>query len=631
MTSSTILIVEDERIVALDLQLTLSNLGYDVVGVASSSDEAFALLSLTQPNLVMMDIHLGDKMDGIEIAQIVRQKYDIPVVYLTAYADDTTLRRAQETEPDGYLVKPFQHKDLRATVEMALFKHQMNKKLRESEERYRTLFETMTQGVVHQNAAGQITAANPAAERILGLTLDQMQGRTSMDSRWLSIKENGEPFPGDEHPAMVALRTGDKVKDVIMGVNDAKSHDTRWITIDAVPLFKPGEKKPYQVYTVFSDITERKHAQDALRSSEMRFRSLIDSLTMIVFIYQDGELVYVNSTAEEVTGYQKDELLQRGFSTIMQPVTAAEIEDREAARFAGNEGLEPFYEIALVTKSGEERWFHISLIEMEFEGKPSLLGTALDVTERRHVENQRLQLALEKERVELLAHFINRASHEFRTPLSVINVNTHLLKRRLGLENDDPNLMRIEEQVENITKLVTALIMMSGLESGQHLVFKELDLNQALRSAASALEPQLQDRSQSIDLDLCAQQIHVYGDMDSLRQAFSNILENASRFSPGDQVITVRSNVVDGETEIEIIDQGEGISTEHLPHIFERFYRADEAGTTRGFGLGLSMAKTIIEHHRGRIEVYSAPDQGSTFTVILPLYDRRPNQEDHDD
>ena len=130
--------------------------------------------------------------------------------------------------------------------------------LRESEEQHRNLFESMMQGVVYQESSGNIIAANPSAERILGLTIDQMMGRTSVDPRWKSIREDGSDFPGDQHPAMMALKTGKPVTGVLMGVFHPTTEKHHWIIIDAIPRFRPGESEPYQVYATFTDMTQTK-------------------------------------------------------------------------------------------------------------------------------------------------------------------------------------------------------------------------------------------------------------------------------------------------------------------------------------------------------------------------------------
>ncbi|MBF0240342.1 MAG: PAS domain S-box protein, partial [SAR324 cluster bacterium] len=144
------------------------------------------------------------------------------------------------------------------------------KMLEENEKKHRTMFETMEQGAVYQKDTGEILDANPAAQRILGLTLDQMQGVTSMDPRWRAIHEDGSDFPGDTHPAMVALKTGKKVQNVVMGVYHPLEDEYCWIMITATPLFHPGEDKPYQAYTTFQDITHLKRLEQELRQSKLQ-------------------------------------------------------------------------------------------------------------------------------------------------------------------------------------------------------------------------------------------------------------------------------------------------------------------------------------------------------------------------
>jgi PAS domain S-box-containing protein len=146
--------------------------------------------------------------------------------------------------------------------------------VRASEAKHRTLFETMAQGVVYQDAEGYVTAANPAAERILGLTVEQMQGRNAADPRWRTIREDGSAFPGEALPAMVALKTGREVHDVVIGVFNPNSNEHRWINLNCVPQFKPGEAKPHQVYSTFDDVTEPRKAAESLRRYNARLETL---------------------------------------------------------------------------------------------------------------------------------------------------------------------------------------------------------------------------------------------------------------------------------------------------------------------------------------------------------------------
>lgn len=147
----------------------------------------------------------------------------------------------------------------------------MESVLKASEEKYRTLFETVPQGVVYHDRSGRITAANRAAQRILGLSLDQMQGLESIDPRWQALHEDGSDFPGDQHPAMVALRTGAPVQNVVMGVS-VPDRGHAWLLVNATPLMRRGEVQ--EVYASFEDITER-----VLMSRELHLQANTDYLT----------------------------------------------------------------------------------------------------------------------------------------------------------------------------------------------------------------------------------------------------------------------------------------------------------------------------------------------------------------
>lgn len=195
--------------------------------------------------------------------------------------------------------------------------------LYESEARFRLLFETMVQGVVFQSKIGEVILANPAAERLLGLTSDQMQGRTSMDPRWRTIHEDGSELPGQEHPAMIALRTGQEVRNVVMGVFNPQINDYRWINVHAVPQFKDGEQEPYQVYTTFDDVTERKKINEALKASETRYRLLAENISDVIWILDVNMMRfrYVSPSIEKLRGYTADEVLLQSISEVLTPAS----------------------------------------------------------------------------------------------------------------------------------------------------------------------------------------------------------------------------------------------------------------------------------------------------------------------
>ncbi|HEX5735266.1 MAG TPA: EAL domain-containing protein [Blastocatellia bacterium] len=167
MTQARILVVEDESIVALDIQDRLESLGYDVPATVASGERAVEQAGALSPDLVLMDIQLKGRMDGVEAADHIRQRFGIPVIYLTANADHPTVQRAKVTEPFGYVIKPFEERELHTSIEMALYKHQAEQTLKESEERYRLLVEMSPEAIVVQSD-DRIVYANPAAANLFG-------------------------------------------------------------------------------------------------------------------------------------------------------------------------------------------------------------------------------------------------------------------------------------------------------------------------------------------------------------------------------------------------------------------------------------------------------------------------------
>lgn len=364
----------------------------------------------------------------------------------------------------------------------------LEEQLRASEERYRSVVTALSEGIIMQDASGRIITSNKMAEQILGLTDDQLYGRTSYDPRWCAVHEDGTPFEGDDHPAIVTLKSGQPQTNVVMGIR--RADDTQvWISINSQPLFKPDETKPYAVVTSFTDITEQR-----------------------------------------------------------------------------------------------ESHFHA------------------------------LKAALERERVTMLTQFIENAAHEFRTPLSIINSSTYLLARAIQPEKQKHYQRMVESQVARITRLVDMLLQMTLLNTQNDFPLITIATEEFLDDVVR--RTQTSRVVITCDIREPLPPLHINEDM--IHQALRELIENAKRHTPDGGRITVNAQIRDAFIVISVQDNGEGIEEEYLTRIFETFWRADDAHSTPGLGLGLSIAQRIVEKHGGHIAVESVPGQGSTFTVWLP-------------
>jgi PAS domain S-box-containing protein len=292
MSNSRILIVEDEGIIAKDIQSTLNRLGYSVIGIASSGEEAIKKAMEIHPDIVLMDIVLEGAMDGVEAAGYIHDHFDIPVVYLTAYSDDTTLQRAKITEPFGYILKPFHEKELYTTIEMALYKHTMQRKLKESEQWLATTLKSIGDAVIATDTGKLITFMNPVAEALTGWKQQEAIGKP-LKKVFKVI--NGKTGKQADDPVAKVLREG-----VIVGLANhtvliAKDGTKRSVDDSGAPIIDD-KGKIIGVVLVFRDITERKITVEQLRASEEINRSVVDNINVgIALISRNMEMLALNN------------------------------------------------------------------------------------------------------------------------------------------------------------------------------------------------------------------------------------------------------------------------------------------------------------------------------------------------
>lgn len=255
MSTVKILVVEDESIVAMDIKHRLESLDYHVSDIASSGEEAVEKVDKTNPDLILMDIVLKGEMDGIDAAQLIKDRFDIPVVYLTAYSDDKTLKRAKITGPFGYIIKPFEDQELHSAIEVALYKHMMESKLKENEKWYYTILESIGDAVITSDKEGKVTFMNPVAQEVTGWNLEDSLGKSLKDVYKIVNEDTKSPIEvGDLQHVNNPVRQLDSTLLITKEGSTVPIQDT------CSPI-KDEKGNINGTVLVFQDIRERKKAE----------------------------------------------------------------------------------------------------------------------------------------------------------------------------------------------------------------------------------------------------------------------------------------------------------------------------------------------------------------------------------
>ncbi|MBI2942378.1 MAG: PAS domain S-box protein [Chloroflexi bacterium] len=261
MAGARILIVEDEGIEALDIQHRLQSLGYSAPDIVFSGEDAVKKAAETCPDLVLMDIMLNGEIDGVTAAEQIRARVDTPIIYLTAYADEDTLRRAKITEPYGYILKPFRDREVHVTIDMALYRHQMERKLKESERWFATTLRSIGDAVIATDKKGLISFMNVVAENLTGWKLQDLLNKRLTEVFNIMSGQTRKPV---EDPATWVMLKGPMVG--MASYQRLIARDGTEIPIDfnASPM-KDDKGSVIGVILVFRDITEREKAEQELR------------------------------------------------------------------------------------------------------------------------------------------------------------------------------------------------------------------------------------------------------------------------------------------------------------------------------------------------------------------------------
>lgn len=265
-----------------------------------------------------------------------------------------------------------------------------------SEERLRVLFENMVQGVFYQQSDGKVTDCNPAALDIFGLTRDELLHKTPEDSHWRVISDDGSELHGENHPSMQALRSGKPINNFIAGIYNPKKEDYVWVNINAIPQFKSGGSKPYQVFVTLHDISKRKHVEDRLRESELKFRLATETVSDVFWMSTRGvrSMLYVNSAYENVWQKTRESLFEnpRSFTESIHPDDIDNYLEKIDKYHA--HGIQYEVEYRIVMDDGAVKWIQERghPVRQAIDGNLLMAGICVEITKLKQVE-ERLQMA----------------------------------------------------------------------------------------------------------------------------------------------------------------------------------------------------------------------------------------------
>jgi len=621
MSKTTILIVEDEAIVGADLAGKLGRLGYEIAGIAAEGEEAVELALRLRPHLVLMDIQLEGPMDGIEAAEAIRLGHDVPVIYLTAHSDPGTLARAKLTGPFGYILKPFEERELAAQIEVALFKHQADRQLREQREWLRVTLTSIGDAVIATDAEGRVSFVNPVAESLTGWKAKEAIGRPIPNVFRIVNEQTGQAA---EEPVARVLREGRAV--ALANHTALLTKDGRTVPIEdsAAPILDAAGQVIGAVL-VFRDVTEKRRAEDALRESEEKFRTVFANAVIgFALATLDGRVVDANPAYCRLTGYDIEELRTLALPQLIYPDDVAEnmkLIDRMVAGRITDFVVENRY----LRKNGGVVWVRksVSLVRNEKNMPKWTIALVEDVTERREAEKALLQLneTLEQKVAERTELAERRANQLQTLAIELIEAEERERRRVAHLLHDDLQQIvaaarfQLESACESLPHTPALAIVEQLLEESinksRHLshelsppVLHHSDLIAALNGLARQMNEQF---GLQVELQADAKQYFESAPLKlfvfrAVQELLFNVVKHAD---VGSARIALSGS--DGRLDITVSDRGRGLDPEML----------DSATAPAGFGL-LALRERA-RHIGGDLVIQSAPGQGSRFTLTIPL------------
>lgn len=492
--------------------------------------------------------------------------------------------------------------------------HQAEAARKDTEGRLRAVIETMAEGLLVHDSKGVIVNTNSAAGSFFNRAPEEVIGRTLFDLGWRFVLEDGGPIPRADHPAEVALRTGRPARNVVVGArasSEAPIEPTssgggkfpgRWLLVNAMPLGQGAG-----VVTTFSDITAYVQAREAIRTSEERYRELIESLPlMLVQADCNMRLTYANPAVRAISGYDLAEIHEpTAWAANLHPEDVPRVIELVQAALAGREAR---CEMRFRAKDGAEKVCY-AMAQPRFQEGVIVGSTTLmlDISRQRQLETE-----LERSRrLELVGRLSSGVAHDFNNLLSVVLNLADLAHAHLPEPHAvHADLQRISEAAEQAAGLASQLLSFSKQRPAQA---RRLDLVPVTRRTLELLRATLPGAIALVE-ELPREPLPIHADETQVQQVLMNLCLNARDAMPNGGTLRVSAVSESSAVWLRVEDTGLGMTEEVRGRIFEPFFSTKEGGT----GLGLAVVQQIVESNGARIEVDSAPGQGSRFTIRWP-------------
>jgi two-component system sensor histidine kinase/response regulator len=493
----------------------------------------------------------------------------------------------------------------------------------EIQQRFKQLVENMPVGVLLQGPESEIILSNPKALELLGLSENQLLGKTSFDPDWNVIHEDGSPFPGPTHPVPQAIETRFPVKNVVMGVYDPVIKQRRWLLVDAEPLLNT-DGSVQQVVCTFIDITDRKKADEALRESELKYKSIFeDDLTGDFLSTSDGVILDCNQSFVAIFGYSnKSELIGKRITTLYpDPFEFKNIKDELKLR-------KKLINLEVVRKRKDGKLIDIvenKVASFDSNGEiKEIKGYLFDITERKKAEQLLIQNEIRLRELNATKDkFFSIIAHDLRNPFNSIIGLSDLVAEHIhnkDLDQIEEYMGYIQDSSKRAMDLLINLMEWSRLQTGRmefNPVF--IDLASLINDATELLKASALQKSITITLKV-PRSAPILADKAMISTVLRNLISNAIKFTRPDGSIHISVEQKPTEITISVADKGVGIK----PELIEKLFRIDQSFTTsgthseEGTGLGLILCKEFVDKHHGKIWVESELGNGSTFSFTIP-------------